>query len=198
VVDLGDVRVVELAHERGLDHEAGLRHVVAVRILEHARVENLDGDVDVAEGIEGLEDVARRAPAQPALDLELPQAFGGVAFRRIHRAIVKPQEPRRRINVSMRSSPEPFTRCVRRSTASSGLAEGTPPRRKTSAMARWTGSDFERVKRATSSSWISRSDTCRRASVSRARTCAAGVLMPTMPRATSRSSFSSWMGRWRR
>jgi hypothetical protein len=79
--------MVELADERGLDHEAGLGHDV-VGLLEDARIEHLDRDVDVAERIERLEDVARGPASQPSLDRELAEALGAGDFRDVHAPIL--------------------------------------------------------------------------------------------------------------
>jgi hypothetical protein len=72
VVDLADVRVLQLAGERGLGDEELAVELAALRVVEQVRRYQLDRDVPLGEGVVAEVDLGGRAGAEVALDRILP------------------------------------------------------------------------------------------------------------------------------
>jgi hypothetical protein len=77
VVDLGDVRVGELAGERGLGDEQLAEDLPALRVVEPLLVDDLHRDVAARELVVAQVDLARRAVAELADDLVLADPVHG-------------------------------------------------------------------------------------------------------------------------
>jgi hypothetical protein len=72
VEDLADVRVLQLAGERGLGDEELAVELAALRVVEELGRDDLDGDVALGEGVVAEVDLGGRAGAEVALDRILP------------------------------------------------------------------------------------------------------------------------------
>ena len=83
VVDLADVRVLQLAGERGLGDEKLAVELAALRVVEQRRGNQLDRDVALGEGVVAEVDLGRGAGAQVAHDRVLADLLRLVQ-RRVH------------------------------------------------------------------------------------------------------------------
>jgi hypothetical protein len=72
IVDLANVRVLQLAGERCLRHEKLPVELAAFRVVEERRGDELDRDIALGKGVVAQVDLGSRAGSEAALDRILP------------------------------------------------------------------------------------------------------------------------------